>query len=175
MKELSLFICKRVTEIDVLAGYFHDFTGACYSTLSDSSAPYSKCATPYTIGLWRKYKSCDQKHGCHSEIFVDHHCTVSHRTTSYSLYHVTRYLFFILYCMVSRYWAESIDEAHFLHYFKFYAHFMKISFWPRDHRWEKWIQSRKVPSGVMVRIVPVCTILTGTILTKMRDIFSYWQ
>ncbi len=26
------------------------------------------------------------------------------RTTPYSLYHVTRYLFYILYCMVSRYW-----------------------------------------------------------------------
>ncbi len=39
-------------------------------TLSDSATPYSKCATPYTIGLWRKWKSCDQKHGFHSEIFL---------------------------------------------------------------------------------------------------------
>ncbi len=39
-------------------------------TLSDVTTPYSKCTTPYIIGLWRKSKSCDQKHGCQSEIFL---------------------------------------------------------------------------------------------------------
>ncbi len=34
----------------------------------DTLTPYSKCTTPYIIGLWRK--SCDQKHGCQSEIFL---------------------------------------------------------------------------------------------------------
>ena len=39
-------------------------------TLSDSATTYSKCDTAYTIDLWRKWKSCDQKHGYHSEIFL---------------------------------------------------------------------------------------------------------
>ncbi len=33
-----------------------------FNTLADS-------ATPYLIGLWRKVKSCDQKHGCLLKIF----------------------------------------------------------------------------------------------------------
>ncbi len=34
-----------------------------YHMLSRVAAPYSKHATPYTIGLLMKSKSCDQKHG----------------------------------------------------------------------------------------------------------------
>ena len=34
------------------------------NTLADSMTPYSKCTTAYTVGLLRKLKSCDQKHGC---------------------------------------------------------------------------------------------------------------
>ncbi len=45
--------------------------------LSNVTKPYSKCATPYTIGSWFNG-------------FADHHCIVY---TPYTLYHVTRYLF----------------------------------------------------------------------------------
>ncbi len=31
-----------------------------YTMLPNSMTPYIKCATPWTIGLWRKSKSCDQ-------------------------------------------------------------------------------------------------------------------
>ncbi len=55
-------------------------------TLGDSATPYSKCATPYTIGLSRKVKSCDQKHGCLLKIcgFQDCNCMVSRCATPYS-------------------------------------------------------------------------------------------
>ncbi len=82
-----------------------------YCTVSDSATPYSKCATPYTIGnkshVIKNMAATVKFNNWFSE-FVDHHCTVSRWTTPYSLYHVTRYLFYILYCTVSRHWTACI-------------------------------------------------------------------
>ena len=59
-------------------------------------------------------KSCDQKHFCqpnfplHWKWFADH-CTVLRQTTLYTLYHVTKYLFFKLNCMVLRYQTACLS------------------------------------------------------------------
>ncbi len=92
------------------------------NTLADSATPYSYCATPYTIGLWRKLKSCDQKHGCLLKIFSppkgsfwrsmqnssffgfqDCNCMVSRCATPYIVIMWPIIFFYVLYCMVSRY------------------------------------------------------------------------
>ncbi len=118
LKTNELYI-KHGRQCQTFAAYichFHQWgTHHLHFTLSDSAAPYSKCATPYAIGLWRKWKSCDQKHGCHSEIFLSTFCGFQDCNCTVSRYICTMWpviFFYILYCTVSRYrtaciWAAS--------------------------------------------------------------------
>ncbi len=97
-------------------------------TLSDVATPYSKRATPYTIGLWRNSNSkwllvdifsLHQKsvfallwHTQAFSGFPDQNCTVSLCATPYISSPVTRFFFYILYCPVSLHRTAWICWAH---------------------------------------------------------------
>ncbi len=87
--------------------------------LSDTTTPHSKWVTLYIIVLLRKSKSCDQELAarvgfCGPPLYArwapntHAHWVVSSRVTPYSLYHVTKYLFYNLYCMVVQHRAARI-------------------------------------------------------------------
>ncbi len=118
------------------------------NTLSDNTTLYSKCATLYTIGLWRKLKSCDKKHDCLLKI-----CSppkgrfflfsglqlhgVALRDTVH-LYSVTSY--FLLYPLLyGAVLSDSVIDKWALHFFL--LHQSTIVYWFRHKPLTTWLIS----------------------------------